>query len=58
MIVKFFKVRESYRNISSNMNISFTTISSFIVRFKRRNTVEKKKKNRYSKEDFAKIIEN
>ena len=34
LIVKLWKDRESYRNISSNLNISFTTISSFIARFK------------------------
>ena len=59
LIVKLWKDGESYRNISSNLNIPFNTISSFIARFKRRNTVEnkakkkKKKKNRSSKEDFA-----
>ena len=49
LIVKFWKDGESYRNIPSNLNIPFTTISSFIARFKRHNTVENKKKN---KEDF------
>ena len=44
LIVKLWKDGESYRNISSNLNIPFTTISSYIARFKRRNTVEKKKK--------------
>ena len=44
LIVKLWKDGESYRNISSNLNIPFTTISSFIVRFKRRNTVENKKR--------------
>ena len=40
LIIKLWKDGESYRNISSNLNIPFTTISSFIARFKRRNTVE------------------
>ena len=44
LFVKLWKDGESYRNISSNMNIPFTTISSLIVRFKRRNTVENKKR--------------
>ena len=43
LIVKLWKDGESYRNISSNMNIPFTTISSFIARFKIRNTFEDKK---------------
>ncbi len=43
LIVKLWKDGESYRNISNNLNIPFTTISSFIARFKRRNTVESKK---------------
>ena len=43
LIVKLWKDGESYRNISSNLNIHFTTISSFFVRFKRPNTVENKK---------------
>ena len=56
LIVKLWKDGESYRNISSNLNIPFTAISSFIARFKRRNTVENKKKNGYSKEDFKKRL--
>ena len=44
LIVKLWKDEESYRNILSNMNISFTMINSFIVRFKRHNTVENKKR--------------
>ena len=57
LIVKLWKDGESYRNISSNMNIPLTAISSFIARFKRRNTVEKeKKRNRCSREDFCLII--
>ena len=44
LIVKLWKDGESYRNISSNLNIPFTTISSFIARFKRHNTVENKKR--------------
>ena len=44
LTVNLWKDGESYRNISSNMNISFTTISSFIAKFKRRNTVENKKR--------------
>ena len=43
LIVKLWKDGESYRNISSNLNIPFTTISSFISRFRRRNAVENKK---------------
>ena len=42
--IKLWKDGESYRNILSNLNISFTTISSFIARFKRHNTVENKKR--------------
>ena len=59
LIVNLWKDDESYRNISSNLNISFTTISSYIARFKRHNTVEnkKKKKNKCSKEDFSYIIQ-
>ena len=54
LIFKLWKDGKSYRNISSNLNILFTTISAFITRFKRRNKVEKK--NRCSKEDFSLII--
>ena len=43
--VKLWKDGESYRNISSNLSILFT-ISSFIARFKRFNTVENKKKKK------------
>ena len=46
VIVQLWKDRESYRNISSNLNIPFMTTSSFIARFKRRNTVENKQKKR------------
>ena len=42
-IIKLWKDGASSRNISSNPNIPFTTISSFIVGFKRRDTVENKK---------------
>ena len=45
-IVNLSKNRESYRNISSNLNIPFTAISLFIARFKRRNTAENKNKKR------------
>ena len=44
LMVKLWKDGESYRNISSNLNIPFTMISSFIARFKRCNTVENKKR--------------
>ena len=44
LVVKLWKDGESYRNISNNLNISFTTISSFIAKFKRHNTVENKKR--------------
>ena len=44
LIVKLWKDGESYRNILSNLNITFTAISSFIARFKRRNTVKNKKR--------------
>ena len=44
MIVKLCERWKSYRNISSNLNIPFTTISSFIARFKRLNVVENKKR--------------
>ena len=40
LIVKLWIDGKSYRNILSNLNIPFTMISSFIARFKRRNTVE------------------
>ena len=43
LIVKLQKDCESYRNIPNNLNIPFTTISSFITMFKRRYTVEKKR---------------
>ena len=43
LIVKLWKDGENYRNISSNVNIPFTTISSFIA------TQLKTKKNRCSK---------
>ena len=43
LIVKLWKDGKSYRNISHNLNIPFTTISSFIAKFKRHNTVENKK---------------
>ena len=44
LIVKLWKDGEIYRNIPSNLNIPFTTISSFIAMFKRYNTVENKKR--------------
>ena len=44
LIVKFWKDGESYRNISSNLYIFFTAVSSFIAMFKRRNTVDNKKR--------------
>ena len=44
LIVKFWKDGESYQNISSNLNIPFTMMSSFITMFKRHNTVENKKR--------------
>ena len=44
LIVKIWKDGDCYRNISSNLNIPFSTISSFIARFKRFNTVENKKR--------------
>ena len=43
LIVKLWKDGERFRNISCNLNIPFTAISSLIARFKRRNTVENKK---------------
>ena len=43
MIVKVWKEGECYRNISSSLNIPFTTVSLLIARFKRRNTVEHEK---------------
>ena len=43
LIVKLWKDGESYRNMLSNLNIPFTTISLFIARFKRRNQVGNKK---------------
>ena len=44
LIVNLWKDGESYRNISSNLNIPFTMVSSFIARFKRCNAVENKKR--------------
>ena len=44
LIVKLWKHGGNYRNISSNLNIPFTTISWFIARFKWRNIVENKKR--------------
>ena len=44
LFVKLWKDGESYKNISSNLNILFTTISSFIAMFKRLNTTENKKR--------------
>ena len=55
LFVKLWRDRGSNRNILSNLNIPFTTIYSFIARFKRRNTVDNKKKNRCSNNDFTKI---
>ena len=55
LTVKLWKDEESFRYISSNLNMSFTMISSFIARFKDI-TQLKKKKNRCSKEDFSEII--
>ena len=49
LIVKLVKDGESYKNISSNLNIPFTTIGSFIARFKRRNTVENNNNNKKTK---------
>ena len=46
LIVKLWKDEERYRNISSNQNISFIMITSFIAMFKRCNTVEKKTKKK------------
>ena len=44
LIVKLRKDGESYRNFSSNLNIPFTTISSFIARLKKKKKKKKKKK--------------
>ena len=44
LFVKLEKDRESYRNISSNLNIPSTALRSFITRFKRPNTVENKQR--------------
>ena len=52
LIVKLYKDGKSYRNISSNLNDPFTTISPFIVRFKKRNTIENKKKEQLLQRRF------
>ena len=44
LIVRLWKDGDSYRKISSNLNIALNTISSFIARFKRHNTGENKKR--------------
>ena len=44
LIVKLWKEGESNRNFSTNLNICFTLISSFIERFKKHNTAENKKR--------------
>ena len=43
LVIKPWKDGESYKNISSDLNIPFIKISSFIARFKKHNTVENKK---------------
>ncbi|WP_223199658.1 helix-turn-helix domain-containing protein, partial [Solihabitans fulvus] len=40
LIVSLWKDGNSYRKIASNLNIPFTTVSSFIARFKTLNSVE------------------
>ena len=40
LILSFWKDGKSYRMISGSLNIPFTTIASFISRFKTRNSVE------------------
>ena len=46
LIFELWKDGKSYGNIlNNNLNIPFTTISSFIARFKRHNTVENKKRS-------------
>lgn len=40
LIVSLWKDGNSYRKIASNLNIPFTTVASFIARFKTRNSVE------------------
>ena len=42
LIVKLWKDGQSYRNISSNLNIPFTTICSFIAWLKRLNSWKQK----------------
>lgn len=44
LILSLWKDGNSYRTISSNTNIPFTTIGSFITRYKNRNTVENQRR--------------
>ena len=42
LILSLWKDGNSYKTISSNTNIPFTTIGSFITRYKNRNTLKTK----------------
>ena len=55
LIVKLWKDGESYRNISSDLNIPFTTKGSFLQGVEDV-TQLKTKKNRCSSEDFSEFI--
>ena len=48
LIVNLWKDGESYRNVSSNLNIPFTTISSFIARLKDVTQLKTKKDRKVS----------
>ena len=57
LIVKLWKEGKSYKKISNRLNIPFKNMSSLIVKYKKRRTIENQKKNRCSTEDFFKIFE-
>ena len=57
LIVKLWKDGDSYRNISSNLNIPFPPISSFIARFKRRKQFKtKQNKTKQKKIKIKKLV--
>ena len=57
LIVKLWNDGESRRNISSNQNIPFMTIGSFIARFKRRNRDENKKQKKKPKKKKNQVLQ-
>ena len=44
LIVKLWREGKSYRKMSDNLNITFTTISSFITKYKKLKTVENQRR--------------